>query len=161
MATSWNQNQAETTKAEPNETAEGYDGVVIGVLLGFHGDGAPLVVFPGNPEETALEARATTRLQDTDLGREVALLFEGGDPRLPLVIGVVQHPGQKTEARAPFTADLDGERVVLSARKEIVLRCGKSSITLTRAGKILIRGAYLLSHSSGVNRIKGGSVQAN
>ena len=28
-------------------------------------------------------------------------------------------------------------------------------------GKVLIRGTYLLSRSSGVNRIKGGSVQIN
>ena len=50
---------------------------------------------------------------------------------------------------------------MLSADKEIVLKCGKASITLTRAGKILIRGAYLLSRSSGPNRIKGGSIQLN
>ncbi len=61
----------------------------------------------------------------------------------------------------PDEARLDGERVVLSADKEIVLKCGKASITLTRAGKVLIRGAYLLNRSSGVNRIKGGSVQIN
>jgi hypothetical protein len=58
-------------------------------------------------------------------------------------------------------ARVDGHRVVLDAEQEIVLRCGKASITLTRAGKVLIRGAYLLSRSSGVNRIKGGSVQIN
>jgi hypothetical protein len=57
--------------------------------------------------------------------------------------------------------DIDGEAVTLTAEKEIVLRCGKASLTLTRAGKILLRGAYLLSRSSGVNRIKGGSVQIN
>jgi hypothetical protein len=34
-------------------------------------------------------------------------------------------------------------------------------LTLTHAGKVLIRGAYVLSRSSGVNRIKGGSVQIN
>ena len=51
--------------------------------------------------------------------------------------------------------------MVLKAQQEIVLECGKASITLTRAGKVLIRGAYLLSRSSGVNRIKGGSVQIN
>ena len=47
------------------------------------------------------------------------------------------------------------------ADEEIVLSCGESSITLTRAGKILIRGKYVLSRSSGVNRIKGGSIQLN
>ena len=50
---------------------------------------------------------------------------------------------------------------MFTAESEIVLRCGEASITLTRAGKVLIRGTYLLSRSSGVNRIKGGSVQIN
>ena len=42
-----------------------------------------------------------------------------------------------------------------------MLRCGQASLTLTRAGKILLSGTYVLSHSSGVNRVKGGSVQIN
>jgi hypothetical protein len=42
-----------------------------------------------------------------------------------------------------------------------VFRFGQASITLTRAGKVLIRGAYLLSRSSGVNLITGGSVEIN
>jgi hypothetical protein len=53
------------------------------------------------------------------------------------------------------------ERLELTAEKEIVLRVGDASITLTRAGKIILRGTYVLSRSSGVNRIKGGSVQIN
>ena len=56
---------------------------------------------------------------------------------------------------------IDGKRVVIEGKEEIVLSCGESSITLTKAGKILIRGKYLLSRSSGVNRILGGSVQVN
>jgi hypothetical protein len=66
-------------------------------------------------------------------------------------------------AMTPLVPDVegDGERLVFSAEKEIVLRCGNASITLTRAGKVLIRGAYLLARSSGVNRIQGGSVQIN
>ena len=31
----------------------------------------------------------------------------------------------------------------------------------TKAGKVILGGAYVLSRSSGVNRIKGGSVQIN
>jgi hypothetical protein len=58
-------------------------------------------------------------------------------------------------------AEADGERLVLTADKEIVLRCGEASITLTKAGKILIKGAYVLSRSSGTNRIQGGSVEIN
>ena len=49
----------------------------------------------------------------------------------------------------------------MTADREITLRCGKASITLTGAGKLLLHGAYLLSRSLGVNRIKGGSVQIN
>ena len=57
--------------------------------------------------------------------------------------------------------DADGERLMVSAKEQLVLRCGKASITLTKEGKVLIQGAYVSSRSSGVNRIKGGSVQLN
>ncbi|MDX2148819.1 MAG: hypothetical protein SFZ23_14995 [Planctomycetota bacterium] len=61
----------------------------------------------------------------------------------------------------PFEVHADDERVSLTARNEISIRCGRASITLTRAGKVLIKGAYVLSRSTGANRIKGGSVQIN
>lgn len=140
------------------------DGVVIGLLLSINDQGRPLVAYPGNPSETAIAARSTAQLESADIGREVALLFEGGDPQLPLIIGKIQQTQAKqTEDldQQPDTAELDGESIVLSARQNITLKCGKASITLTKSGKILIRGAYLLNRSSGVNRIKGGSVQIN
>jgi hypothetical protein len=55
----------------------------------------------------------------------------------------------------------DGKRVILSADREIVLRCGKASITLTRSGKIILKGTHLVSHATGVNRIRGGAVEIN
>lgn len=139
------------------------DGVVIGALVGLRDNGMPLVAFPGNLRPECMEARTTVCLTHSDIGRQVALLFEGGDPSLPLVIGRIHHPGEWAEQPVkPVTpVTLDGERLVLRAEQEIVLRCGKASITLTRAGKVLIRGAYILSRSSGANRIKGGSVQVN
>ena len=51
--------------------------------------------------------------------------------------------------------------MLITAKDRLVLRCGKASITLTRAGKVLIEGAYVLSRSTGVNRVKGGTVQLN
>lgn len=59
------------------------------------------------------------------------------------------------------TVRVDGKRVLIEGQEEVVLMCGDASITLTKAGKIVIRGKYLLSRSSGVNRILGGSVQVN
>ena len=139
------------------------DGVVIGLFLSINTDGLPLVAFPGNPDETAIPARSTTQMQSEDIGSEVALLFEGGDPGLPLIIGKIQQAGTEktTQENKPAIAELDGESIVLSAKQNITLKCGKASITLTKAGKVILRGTYLLSRSSGVNRIKGGSVQIN
>ncbi len=66
-----------------------------------------------------------------------------------------EQPGQ-------VEVDADGERLVVSAKEQLVLRCGKASITLTKAGKVLIEGSLrAVSRSTGVNRIKGGSVQLN
>ena len=65
------------------------------------------------------------------------------------------------QAAGQVEVDADGERFVVSAKEQIVLRCGKASLTLTRDGKVLIQGAYLSSRSSGVLRLKAGSVQIN
>lgn len=134
------------------------DGVVIGVLLDVPRADAPVVAFPGCSDDTGLAARTTTALTRQDIGAQVALMFEAGDLARPLVIGRIQ---RLQETATPAVALLDGERLEFTAEREIVLRCGKASITLTRAGKVIIRGTYLSSRSSGVNRIKGGSVQIN
>lgn len=141
------------------------DSVVIGVIVGMSNDNIPSVSFPGCPKEGGLSARSTVSFASSDVGKQVALLFESGDLTKPLVIGKIQVPGpaiyKPPDAPQVVDTTLDGERLTLSADREIVLRCGKASITLTRAGKIIIRGAYLLNRSSGVNKIKGASVQIN
>ena len=144
------------------QDASRLDGVVIGVLMGFAEGGAPLVVFPGNPARQAVPARTTAASSPTTSAREVALLFEDGDPARPA--GDRPHPapgGGARPGRNRRSRRRRGQRLELTAEREIVLRCGKASITLTRAGKVLIRGAYIFSRSTGVNKIKGGSVQLN
>ena len=164
--------------AMPNRTREGphehprvlpkLQGLVVGELVGFSESGEPLVQFDGAPVGSPVRARMTSPVEPDDIGHAVALLFEGGDPSCPIVIGRIEDrrpPAREmevsTEVGAPFQVSADGERLEIRADREIVLRVGQASITLTRAGKILIQGAYLLSRSSGVNRIKGGSIQLN
>lgn len=119
--------------------------------------GGALVEFADNPLGRPVAARTTTPLDPAAVGAEVVLLFENGDPTRPLVVGVIRPP----DTAPTVPAELDGERVLLTADREIVLRCGEASITLTRAGKVLIRGTYILTRSSGANRIKGAAVEIN
>jgi hypothetical protein len=152
----------EAAAARPR--AANISGVAIGLLAGIDERGA-LVDFADNPSDEPIVARATLALGAGDVGREVALLFEGGDPARPVLMGLVHQPQAASLPVAPPAeepeATADGERLVFTAEKEIVLRCGEASITLTRAGKVLIKGAYVLARSSGVNRIQGGSVLIN
>ena len=131
----------------------------IATLAGFDGDGRPLVELPGSPGGDPVAARQTCPLSLDDISRDAVITFEDGDRLKPIILGLLQVPG--TPAPLAVRRSPDGGRIEISAEHEIVLMCGKASITLTRAGKVLIRGAYLLSRSSGVNRIRGGSVQIN
>ena len=140
------------------------DGVRIGELVGFLDSGAtPLVVYSGQPGTAALSARTIPDLRATQIGRQVVLMFDEADPLRPIVMGCLQEPSAWPIENKPdqVEVDTDGQRLVVTAKEEIVLRCGQASITLTKAGKVLIKGSYVLSRSSGVNRIKGGSVQLN
>ncbi|PYN84239.1 MAG: hypothetical protein DMD87_28415 [Candidatus Rokuibacteriota bacterium] len=144
---------------EPIRLTRRFEGVVIGALVGFLEDGAPLVDFPGNAQDDPVIARTTAALTDDDIGREVALLFEETDPGKPILIGPIVQPQPRQSKR--LLVNREGECLELTADKEIVLRCGNASITLTRAGKVLIRGAYVSSQSSGINKIQGGAVHIN
>jgi len=138
--------------------------VVIGELIGMtEEDHIPLVNFLGSPTKAPIPALSTIQFVTDDVGTQVALLFEGGDLNKPLIIGKIQNfVKESSQDLIKQTAVvLDGEAVVISAKKELILKCGKSSITLTAAGKLLIKGEYLSSRSTGVNRIKGGSIQLN
>ncbi len=147
-------------------------GVTIGRFLDWNHAGWPLVEYCGKNVPCPVAARTAVPLAPGQRGCEVAVLFENGDPERPLIVGVIQPPLQSAPAsnasidpREQNVHNVPGQngqgRMVLHASREIVLQCGKATITLTRAGKILIRGAYVLSRSSGVNRLKGGSVQIN
>jgi hypothetical protein len=139
-------------------------GVVIGQLIALTDEGqTPLVTLPGQTGSAAMRARSTVDLHGAHIGGQVVVAFEDADLRKPIVLGVLRGGAAWPLEQRPAQVDVDadGERMVVSAKNQLILRCGKASITLTRAGKVLIEGAYVSSRSSGVNRVKGGSIQLN
>lgn len=134
-------------------------------LHGFDLDEQPLVVgLPSLPYEI-VTARTTIALLRHHVGSTVVVVFESGDVRRPIILGVVHDAHSNVPASQPpspvVSAQIDDQRLVLTAEREIVLKCGEASITLTRAGKVLIKGTYVLSRSSGYNKIKGAAVDIN
>lgn len=144
----------------------------IGRIEALDGEGRTLVDFEGNPKG-AIPARLTSsakeRLARGDVaGRDVLLIFENGDPERPVIIDTLYSLVDEMTLQATDRVKkreeepaVDRQRLFIDAEQEIVIRCGEASISLTRAGKIIIRGTYVLSRSSGAQRIKGASVQIN
>src|SRR5262249_14732669 len=141
---------------EPRETPPlartKIEGAVVGTLVALRDVYEPLVVYPGQPGTAALAARTTVDLHGPHIGSDVVLICEEADPTCPIVIGVVRNPSARALAERPrqIEVDADDNRLVVAAKDQIVLKCGKASITLTSSGKVLIVGAFLLHRSSGV-----------
>ncbi len=147
-------------------------GLYLGTLLGERADGRLRVRIDDGRAVREIDALTAAPVEAKDVGCSVVVALVEGGEAVPIVLGVVRNSASPVARSAPVaveasseerepTVSLDGERLVLSAEREIVLRCGKASLTLTKEGKVVLRGAYLLSRSSGVHKIKGGSVQIN
>lgn len=166
-----------STEALASEYCIAAGEIIIGTLVAIDNNGQPLVDFAQNPNTSAIQAISTTSITQQQVTRQVALLFNQGDLSQPVIMGLIHSPlqamlenvGEQTETeKVELAGDLniddvkvEGNKVTFEAQEEMVFKCGESSITLTKAGKIMIRGKYLLNRSSGVNRIMGGSVQVN
>ena len=139
--------------------------VVVGNLVAFAESGSAAVVFTSASTCGPVhgEARSTVELNEHHLGGPVVLVFEDGDECRPIIIGVIRQPTARSDAKTQPTVqlDVDRDRLTVTATDQLVLRCGKASLSMTKEGKVVIYGTYISSRSTGAHRIKGGSVEIN
>ncbi len=133
-------------------------GVVVGRIVAVDAEQGPWVATPLEAAGHASPARATCAIGPADVDREAVVVFEAGDPARPIILGLLQPRDHQREA---IEVEVAGRRITVAAAEELVLRCGAASITLTAAGKVLIRGTYVLSRSQGANHLKGASIEIN
>jgi len=146
-------------------------GNTVGKIVGVSEDGRILVDYPENPAGP-LEARYVINEvfaseSDFESDTPVLLAFENGDPELPIVVGRLRDTAPRAvKVSLPVEGEskevlLDGKRVVLEASEEIELRCGKSSLILTKEGKVVMKGVEVVSRALKANKIRGASVKIN
>ncbi len=138
---------------------------LVGRLLALtDGRSCALVTFDGQPTAAAVPARTTVDLFPDHIGQDVVLSFEAGDPARPIVMGVVRAPVSADTLKATHPSvdvQVDGQRLTLQATGELILKCGRSSITLGADGRLTLSADIIVSQAEETNRIRGGSVQLN
>jgi hypothetical protein len=153
------------------ERAERIEGVRVGRVVSY--DGSQVRVQHGR-EGAAVVARVSAAISSDALaqaareGQEAVLVFEGGRATKPIVIALLQSSTPMVDAilsgrqmQGEKVARVDGKRVVIEGREEVVLQCGKASLTLYRDGEVVLRGVNVVSQASQVHKIRGGKVQIN
>lgn len=160
--------------AKPYKLERDIPGPQIGEIVNIDVEGNIMVEYPAYPHgeiQAQLTSTARDRIvqQKLQVPMKVLLLFENGRPERPIIIDTLNMSTAETSGdrildvgmEQPQEVTVDGKHVSFNALEEIVLRCGKASITLTHEGRVIIRGAHVVSRSTGTNKIKGGSVQIN
>lgn len=122
--------------------------------------GRPLVDFEGN-RMGPLEARTLVDRPSESIAGDlpdlpVLLVFERGDLTLPIIVGFIRET-----FGAPLALDAKPRRIVLEAREEVVIRSGKSSVTLHNNGDVVTKASRIVSRASRTNKIRGPRVSIN
>ena len=131
------------------------------------------VDFDGN-RRGPLACRVSAAIDEPALAQaarerqDALLLFEDGDPARPVLVSLLRSATPLIDAvlagplpAAQKTARVDGKRVELEGREEVVLRCGKASLTLRADGKVVLRGVNVVTQADAVQKIRGGKVEIN
>ncbi len=133
------------------ESPEVAAGACVGRVVRVEANGDVLVDFRGN-QHGPIRARVATTEEFKGAAQPVLLVFEDGDPGLPVVAGVVRDGVRRQESK---------RTLMFEATEEISITCGKSSITLRKDGRVVIKGTDLVSRAARTNKIRGAAVKIN
>jgi hypothetical protein len=144
---------------------------MIGEVVLLLPNGMPIVEVAGHAVKFTVGktlARMDAQTSGLQIGSQVVIICEKGDPAMAILVGAVVGVGHssRTALRAdvpvgPDFVQIDAKRVVLDAKQEIVLSCGKGSMTLTADGRIVIKGIEITTRALRKHKIKGGTVDIN
>jgi len=131
-------------------------------------DNQIMIAYERNLMPLVQPALATIEISETDISRQVALLFtEQGQPIVmgfitaPVISPAVSNIVDNTESAMAFDIVQDGEHCQIQASKSITLKCGESSISMNSKGEIAINGESITSKARKKHNILGGTINLN
>ncbi len=148
-------------------------GFCVGIIIGVTEEGRALVDYHGNLagpiEARSILDRPSEKCSTMEGSIPVLLYFEKGNPGLPIVVGIIHdtlYPAVSQDEvlrqlKQPSHNMIDSKTIFFNAQDEIVLHCGKSSVTLNKDGKVIVKGKKIISRASETNKIKGATVSIN
>lgn len=164
------QTTAETQTKTQQQVSQPAAHVIVGSIKDIV-DNKIMITYERNLMPLVQPALATIEISETDISRQVALLFtEQGQP---IVMGFITAPVVKTESTnnpenninpentMAFDIVQDGEHCQIQASKSITLKCGESSISMNSQGEIAINGKNITSKARKKNNILGGTINLN
>lgn len=160
-------NQADPPRTDSQESLTSQPAV--GRLVKVDELGRVWVALRGfeRPLQARLGLQTNRRKIETAIttGQAALVVFENGERDRPIITALVEDrlsaPAESDGNLLAVEADSDGRRVQITAKEEIILRCGKATLSLMQNGRVVVRGAHVETHATGTNRIKGGAVRIN
>ncbi|MFK7767236.1 MAG: DUF6484 domain-containing protein [Mariniblastus sp.] len=135
------------------------DGLLIGSICDVNADGYPVVTIPGVVERAT--AQTVCDVSTIKIGDQCAMMFQAGSPDAPVILGVLQQPVIALGSTDPISYQQTDECIEIRSNTEINFHCGEAHFRMTSEGLIELRGNKVVSHSTGLNRIRGASVKLN
>jgi hypothetical protein len=142
----------EAVAVAPEAPTEAGSSILRGRVVSINPVGEILVERESGGRSAVCDVLRTTAAQLPALreGDEVLFVYDA-DRQRGCVLGVVQK----------YLAEPTPSQVKIEAVDRIELRCGTSTVTMTREGAVLVKGQQIVSRASGVNKIKGAAVKIN
>lgn len=166
--------ESEWSKEMDSALAPAPGELLLGQVVDIGADGRPRVAWDEVTQNQPRVALSTQPVSGADRGRRVALAFAANGGGEPVILGFIHSPLDQVLS---LTLDDDQTRVVESpaapviqytekgveihAQQSLTLVCGKSRLTLTEDGRVLVRAENIVSRARASHQIKGGSVHLN
>ena len=135
------------------------EGLLIGTIERFNSTGLPMVVVYGTSK--CFTANCVCELEQLKVGAQCAVMFPADGVSVPIILGILQQSVIVVDSPGEISVTQNAEKIELHSEVEINLRCGTAHLRMTADGLVELRGDKVVSHSTGLNRIRGASVKLN